>query len=144
MLEDALARGWENFIGRRDGPMSFRFLFQPAMAMFFAVLAGIKDARQNKSPFLWAWISNPEARREHTWQVWADVGTVFIVSLILDAVYQLIVHAGIFTFELLFTATALAVVPYIASRGLVTRVARWAGVGKPFVSPTGNDKQSQK
>ncbi|SFJ58951.1 hypothetical protein [Planctomicrobium piriforme] len=144
MLEEALTRGWDNFIGRRDGPMSFRFLVQPAVAIFFAVRAGLMDARQNKPPFLWAWLSNPSTRRERSRQVWTDVGTVFVAALNLDAIYQVFVHAGIFTFELLFTATVLAVVPYVVSRGLVTRVATWAGVGRQVVAPTEDDEQTEK
>jgi hypothetical protein len=130
MLDEAFARGWENLVGRWGGPMSFRFLVQPAVAIFFAVRAGLKDARQNEPPFLWAALSNPASLRERSRQVWTDVGKVFIVAAILDAIYQLIVHAGIFPLELLITAAVLALLPYVVSRGLVTRIARWAGVGK--------------
>ena len=63
-------------------------------------------------------------------QSWKDVGTVFIVALVLDAIYQIVVHSGIFTLELLITATVLALVPYMVLRDLVSRVARWVGVGK--------------
>jgi hypothetical protein len=52
------------------------------------------------------------------------VCTVFIVALVLDAVYQAIVHSGISTLELLLAATTLALVPYVLLRGLVTRLAR--------------------
>jgi hypothetical protein len=48
----------------------------------------------------------------------------------LDSIYQVKVHAGIYALELLTTATFLAVVPYLLARGLVTRIARAAGVGK--------------
>ena len=144
MLEEALARGWENLVGRWGGPMSFRFLIQPAVAILFAIRAGLKDARQNEPPFLWAVLSNPGSRQERLRQVWKDVGTVFIVALVLDSIYQVIVHAGIFTLELLITATVLALVPYVVSRGLVTRLARWAGVGKQSVHSTANDGESEK
>jgi hypothetical protein len=60
---------------------------------------------------------------------WKDVGIVFIVALILDAIYQIVVHAGIFTLELLITATVLALVPYMVVRDLVARVAKWVVVG---------------
>ena len=144
MLEEAFARGWENLVGRWGGPMSFRFLIQPAVAILFAIRAGLKDARQNEPPFLWAVLSNPGSRQERLRQVWKDVGTVFIVALILDSIYQVIVHAGIFTLELLITATVLALVPYVVSRGLVTRIARWAGVGKQSVHSTANDEETEK
>src|SRR5437667_444858 len=103
MLEEALARGWENLVSRLGGPMSFRFLIQPAVAILFAIRAGLKDARQDKPPFLWAVLSNPGSRQERLRQVWKDVGTVFIVAMVLDSTYQVIVHRGIFTLELLIT-----------------------------------------
>ena len=76
-------------------------------------------------------------------QSWKDVGTVFIVALVLDSIYQIIVHAGIFTMELLITATVLALVPYMVLRDLVSRVARRIGVGKHEDRSIANDKESQ-
>ena len=144
MLEEVLARGWENLVGRWGGPMGFRFLIQPAVAILFAIRAGMKDARQDEPPFLWAVLSNPGSRRERLRQALKDVGTVFVVALILDSIYQVMVHAGILTLELLITATVLALVPYLVSRGLVTRIARWAGVGKQSVHSTAHDEETEK
>jgi len=124
--------------------MSFRFLIQPVVAILFAIRAGMKDARQDKPPFLWAVLSNPGSRQERLRQVWKDVGTVFVVALILDSIYQVIVHAGIFTLELLITATLLALVPYLVLRGPVTRIARWAGVGKQSAHSTAHDGETEK
>jgi hypothetical protein len=129
-MNEAIARGWENLVGRLGGPMSFRFLLQPAVAIFFAIRAGIRDARENKPTFLGCALSNPSSWRARMRLSWRDVGKVLIVALILDSIYQVMVHAGIFTLELLITATALALVPYMVFRDLVARVARWAGVGK--------------
>ena len=144
MLEESLARGWENLVGRWGGPMSFRFLIQPAVAILFAIRAGLKDARQDEPPFGWAVLSNPSSRQKRLRQVWKDVGTVFVVALILDSIYQVIVHAGIFTLELLMTATVLALVPYLVSRGLVTRIARWARDGKQSVHSTAHDEETER
>ena len=74
MLDEAFARGWENLVGRWGGPMSFRFLVQPAVAIFFAVRAGLKDARQDEPPFLWAVLSNLVSPRERLRQAWKNVG----------------------------------------------------------------------
>ena len=123
--------------------MSFRFLMQPAMAIFFAVRAGLKDARQNEPTFLGCALSNPSSWRARMRLSWKDVGTVFIIAVILDAIYQVAVHSGIFALELLITATVLALVPYMIVRDLSSRVARWAGVGKTADASLPNDKESQ-
>ena len=45
MIEDFLRRTWEDLIGRIGGPMSFRLILQPAMAIFFAIRDGLKGAQ---------------------------------------------------------------------------------------------------
>lgn len=130
-MEEALRRGWENLLGRSDGLMYFRLIFQPAVAICFAIRAGLKDARNGQPPFLWAIFSDPHQRHELLRQGRKDVGTVFIVALILDATYQVIVHSGIYALELLITASMLAIVPYAMIRGLVTRLARRQSALKP-------------
>ena len=66
-------------------------------------------------------------------QSWKDVGKVFIVALILDSIYQVVVHAGIFTLELLITATVLALVPYVVARSLVTQIATRAALSTRLI-----------
>jgi hypothetical protein len=143
MFFETLARGWENLVGRLGGPMSFRLLMQPAVAIFFAVRAGIRDARENQPTFLGCALSNPSSWRARMRLSWKDVGKIFIVAVILDAVYQVTVQSGIFAVELLITATLLALVPYMVMRDLVSRVARWFGVGKLTDRSLTNDKESR-
>jgi hypothetical protein len=143
MLFETIARGLENLLGRLGGPMSFRLLIQPAVAAFFAVRAGVNDARQNNPTFLGCALSNPRSWSPRMRQSWKDVGTVFIVALVLDSIYQVVVHSGIFALELLITATVLALVPYMVLRDLVARVARWAGVGKHTDHSITNDNKTQ-
>jgi hypothetical protein len=143
MWYETLARGWENFVARMGGPMSFRFLIQPAVAILFAIRAGVNDARENKPTFLGCALSNPGSWRARMRLSWKDVGTVFIVAMILDAIYQIVMHSGIFTLELLITATVLALVPYMVLRDLVSRVARRVGVGKHADGSLTNDNETQ-
>ena len=84
MLDEAFSRGWEDLVARWGGPISFRFFVQPAVAVLFAIRAGLKDARANLPPFLWAALSNSGSRRTRWNQIWTDVGTIFVVELILD------------------------------------------------------------
>jgi hypothetical protein len=143
MLEDTLARGWDNLVGRWGGPMSFRLLMQPAVAIFFAIRAGLRDARMGKPSILCDLLSDPMTRQERFRQVWKDVGTVFIVALVLDSIYQVIVQGGVFTLELLITAAVLALVPYVVSRGLITMIAKRIGVGKQRAPTTPEDRDSE-
>ena len=94
--------------------MWLRLLMQPGVAIFFAVRAGLRDARLGKPSILCDLLSDRITRQERFRQVWKDVGTVFIVALVLDSIYQVIVQGGIFALELLITAAALALVPYVS------------------------------
>ena len=51
-------------------------------------------------------------------------GRVFILALVLDVVYQLIVLRFVYAGEAIIVAFILAIVPYLILRGLVTRAAR--------------------
>jgi hypothetical protein len=122
-MDDILKRFWENMVGRSSGPMHLRLVIQPAVAGVLAIRAGLKDAREGRPAFLWAAITNAAYRPELLRQGVQDVGKVFVVAVVLDAVYQLIVLRGVFLLELLVVATVLAIVPYVLVRGPVSRLA---------------------
>ena len=129
-MAEILRRVWENLIGRSAGPLYLRLIVQPAVATILAIRAGLRDARESRPPYFWAVLTNPDHRRDLLRQGWKDVGKVFILALILDAIYQLIVHRGVYVLEMLITATALAIVPYLLVRGPVNRIRRGGPAGK--------------
>ncbi len=123
-MDEILRRVWENLIGRSSGPMHFRLILQPAVATFLAIRAGLADAREGRPAFLWAAITNPAYRCELLRDGWKDAGKVFSLAAVLDAIYQLIVHRGVYLGELLIVATVLAIVPYVLVRGPVNRIRK--------------------
>jgi hypothetical protein len=118
--------------------MRFRFILQPAVALFLAIQAGLKDARSGQAPFLWAVFSDPAHRRDLLREGWKDVCTVFIVALVPGSIYQVIMHSASYTLELPLAATVLALVPYALLRGLVTRLARRRFAVLPTEGQPGN------
>jgi hypothetical protein len=123
-MNDIFARIWANLNARLAGPMNFRFIIQPTVAMILAIRAGLRDAHQNRPAFLWAVLWNPAYRPKLLREGWKDVGKVFLLAAILDGIYQLIVHRGVYILELLITAVVLAVIPYVLFRGPISRVAK--------------------
>ena len=115
-------RVMENLVGRVHGPMSFRLILQPLMAAFFAFRDGRKDAQEGRAPYFWALFTRPEHRRELFREGWKSVGKIFIIALVLDAVYQYITVRWFYPGEALVTAAVLALVPYLALRGPVNRL----------------------
>jgi Ca2+/Na+ antiporter len=55
---------------------------------------------------------------------WKSVGKVFILALVLDVVFQVMVLGTVYPVETLIVALLLAIVPYLLLRGLVTRLMR--------------------
>ena len=114
----------ENFLARLDGPLHFRFIAQPLMAVIFATIDGIKDARDGKPAYFWALIFTSGHRKELIKDGWKHVGKIFIIAIILDIVYQLKVEHTVYPGETLIVAFALAIVPYLVLRGPINRIVR--------------------
>lgn len=123
-MEEFWVRLTESMISRVSGPMHFRLFLQPVMAVIFAVIAGLADAKTGKPPYFWALITDPQHRSDMIKDGWKDVSKVFLLAIVLDAVYQFIVARFIYPGEALLVAFLLAIVPYLLLRGLVTRIFR--------------------
>jgi len=119
---------WERvgsqLIARVSGPMKFRLVLQPAMAMFFAIRSGLADARAGRPPYFWGLLSDPAQRGAMIKDGWKSISRVFILAIVLDVVYQIIVLHFVYPGEAIIVAFVLAIVPYLIMRGLVTRLAR--------------------
>jgi len=123
-MEDLLARIFENLIDRVSGPMKFRLILQPLMAIIFAVRSGLKDAKEGKPAYFWALFTDSFHRRDMLRDGWKSVGKVFVIAIIIDLVYQLIVFRWFSPLEALLVAVILAFIPYLVIRGPVNRIAR--------------------
>ena len=122
-LFDQLMRGWSQLAGRIEGPFVFRFVLQPTVAALLAIRAGLADARDGRSPYLWSVLSNPLERRQLIRHGFVDVSRVFVVAVLLDVIYQLMVFGWIYPVQALLVAGLLALLPYALVRGPVTRLA---------------------
>ncbi len=116
------ARVWEMLIGRGDGPLTLRLILQPTVAAILAIRAGLKDAHEGRTPYLWSVFTDRADRRDLLRDGWKDIGKVFIIAVVLDVVYALIVHRWIFPGQALLVGTVLAIIPYVLIRGPVTRI----------------------
>ena len=123
-MEDLFARMWGNLVGRIGGPLSFRLIIQPMVAVFFAVRAGWKDAKQGRVPYGWKIISNPVKRRQLLREGWKDIAKVFVAAFVIDLIYQIIELQWLHPEEALIVAAMLALLPYLLLRGLANRVSR--------------------
>lgn len=124
---------------RVGGPMTFRLILQPAMAALLALRAGLKDAREGRPPYFWTLLTDSTQRSGLLRQGWKAVARVFVLALVMDTIYQLIVLRWIYPLELFVIAILLAVMPYLLLRGPVNRIARrWRGSRESSANPNLN------
>lgn len=131
-MDELFARLTGDLAGRLTGPLTFRLLMQPAVAVLLAVRDGLADARSHRPAYLWAVLTNAGYRREALTTGWASIAKVFTLAFLLDGVYQAIALRWFYPGEALIVAVLLAIVPYVALRGPVSRLFR-----RPRPSPTG-------
>jgi hypothetical protein len=111
-------------VGRIDGPLKFRLILQPAVAIFFAIRDGLTDAHYSRVPYFWAIFTEPSRRMELLLDGWKAVFKVFFFATVMDLVYQYLVLGWMYPLAALSIAFILAFVPYLLIRGPVNRIAR--------------------
>lgn len=122
-MNDVWVRMAGNLADRVSGPLKFRFVLQPVVASVFAILSGLRDARARRPPYLWGLLAYPGHRGNMVKDGWKSVGKVFVVALILDFAYQVLVFRFVYTGEVLIVGFVLTIAPYLVIRGLVNRLA---------------------
>jgi hypothetical protein len=123
-MDDIWMRIVDLITERLSGPMKFRLVLQPLMAVIFAIIDGIKDAKAGKPPYFWGMLTDPSHRVEMAKDGWKSVGKVFLLAIVLDVVYQILVLRFVYPGQVIFVAILLAILPYLILRGLVNRIGR--------------------
>jgi len=123
-MEEFIMRVLTGLSDRVGGPMTFRIILQPLMAGLLALRAGLKDAREGRPPYLWTILTDPTQRVALVREGWKAVARVFVLAIVMDVIYQLIVRRWIYPGETLIVAIVLAVIPYLLLRGPINRLAR--------------------
>lgn len=114
---------WSGLLSRTTGPLKFRFVLQPLMAIVLAVHSGLKDSRDGKPPFFLEFCEDRAERKRLIRECWRSVGRVFILAFALDCIYQVMVLHWIYAVDALMVSFLLAIIPYVIVRGPVNRIA---------------------
>ena len=119
---DNFQRAWSDLTDRPSGPMAFRFILQPSMAALAAIRDGLRDARTERSPYLWTILRDPQERVARLREGLEATARIILLGLAMDVIYQVTVFRMFYPIEALIIALLLAFVPYLLIRGLVVRV----------------------
>jgi hypothetical protein len=121
-MDEFLKETWDMLIGRAHGPFAFRLILQPLTALVIACRAGVRDARAGRPAYGWAILTNAVDRRALLQEGWRELARVFIVAVVVDVIYELIVFHRIYPGQSVIVAALLALAPYPLIRGLVNRI----------------------
>src|ERR1700739_3509957 len=86
---------YNDFLGRFDGPLHFRLIMQPLMAILFAVRDGRRDARAGRGAYLWSLFGDAAQRGYLLRDGIRGISKVFLLALVLDAAYQFLEWHGL-------------------------------------------------
>lgn len=122
---DDVPQFWADLVGRLTGPLTFRLLLQPTMAMLYAVRDGMKDAYEGRPPYFWAIFTQPGSAWPLLREGKKAVGRVLTLGIVMDIIYQVIVFRWIYPLQLIVVVIVLAFLPYLLLRGPVNRITKW-------------------
>jgi hypothetical protein len=128
---EMLNRGVEQLLGRAGGPFHFRLVVMPTVVAILAIRAGLRDAREGQPAFLWAVLTNPAERRQLLRSGLKDIGRIFVMAVVMDTAYQLIVLRAFYVVQMFIVAVVCAIMPYVLIRGPVARLTRGLYRGRP-------------
>ena len=79
-IEEMLTHLWKVLVGQLHGPLSFRLIVQPSVAVILAIRAGLRDARAGRRPYFWTVLMDLDHRKDLLREGWKNVGKVFVVA----------------------------------------------------------------
>jgi hypothetical protein len=118
--------GFEAFLNdlgmRINGPLGFRFILQPLVAILLGIFDGVKDSRAGNIPFLEDFIVHPHKRVALLKSAGVSVLKPVIVGIITDAIAQFLIFKTVHPLDAVFVGTVIIAVPYVLTRGIVNRI----------------------
>jgi hypothetical protein len=128
VTDESLGRLWTDILDRPGGPMTFRFILQPAMAIIAALRDGFHDARLGRRPYIWALIHGVRdsgGRSGRLWEGILSTARILILGVVMDIIYQWRVLDTFYPGQSAVIAILLAFIPYVLLRGPFERIAHY-------------------
>jgi hypothetical protein len=128
ITDESLGRLWTDILDRPSGPMTFRFILQPTMAIIAALRDGFHDARLGRRPYVWALIHGVRdsgGRSGRLWEGIISTARILILGVVMDIIYQWKVLDTFRPGQSAVIAILLAFIPYLLLRGPFERVAHF-------------------
>ena len=124
-----------NLHARVEGPLNFRLILQPVMALIFAWRDARIDTREGATPYFHRILLRPGERGQTLASAWSSLGIMLALAVALDCAFQWMTRGQVSLLMALAVAGLLCVLPYTMVRGpaarlMRARLRRTAGAGK--------------
>ena len=105
-----------------SGPMQFRLIVQPAMALLLGVRDGLMDARLGSPPFLWGLLFHRDRLKPYLKSALRRLQVPIVVATLADAIVQYLMLGYVRPITAVIVGTLLMGLPYSIARGLSNRI----------------------
>lgn len=112
----------DEMLARLTGPMNFRFIVQPLVAIVLGMRDGRLDARAGTPPFIFDLIFKPKDRKRQLKSAFKSLLTPIIIGTILDAIAQYLLFKHVRPLPALFVGICVMGIPYSFARGITNRI----------------------
>jgi hypothetical protein len=112
----------ERIVGRVTGPMSFRFILQPCVAILLGIRDGRLDAKAGTPPYIFDVLFRPKDRDRALKSALHTLLTPMIVGTVLDAIAQYLIFQNIRVVGAMLVGALVMGVPYSLARGITNRI----------------------
>lgn len=121
-MEELLNRFAEGIAARLGGPLHFRFIIQPLIAIGLGVRDGVHDARLGTPPFFVDLVRRKDGRRESLKGAWRTVRVPILLGAVLDSAAQWQIFHQIRVLPAFLVGAGVIALPYAIARGVTNRI----------------------
>lgn len=112
----------EDLLARLTGPMHFRLILQPLMAIALGIRDGRKDARAGRPPFVTDLLLRPEKRGRNIKEALRALAKPLVIAIVLDGVAQYLMLGTVYPGAAVFVGVVIMGLPYSIARGVTNRI----------------------
>ncbi len=112
---------------RFTGPLCFRFIVQPLIAILLGMRDGSLDAKAKSPPFLLALFTYPKGRTDLITNASKSIIIPIIIGIVMDSIAQYLIFNMIHPLQALIVGSFLLAIPYGLARGLTNRIVSRRG-----------------
>jgi hypothetical protein len=113
----------DNIAARLTGPMNFRFILQPLVAIFvLGIKDGRMDAKAGMPPFILDLVLHPEARKRDLKSAFQRLLVPVLLGAILDGIAQYLIFKHVRPAAAVLVGALVMGIPYALSRGITNRI----------------------